>query len=246
MTSPSPADLRAGFAELHAAGGFVLPNAWDRGTLLRFTERGYPAVATTSAGYGRSIGKDDQEVTLDELVAHVADLAAVATVPINVDSERLFPDGPGGITGTVDALADAGASGVSIEDYDPVSSSIVDRGAATEAVGEAAEACARHGITLTARAENFLYGVDDLDDTLERLVAYREAGARCLYAPGPTDSDAIRAIVDAAGDAAVNVLTMPGGPRSGDLFELGVRRVSTGSWLHHAAMQAVDAALDDV
>ncbi len=243
MTSPAPADLRRRFAGLHTAGGFVLPNAWDRGTLRLFAERGFPAVATTSAGYGRSIGKDDQEVTRDELLTHVADLCAVATVPVNVDSERLFPDHPGGITATVDALADAGAAGVSIEDYDPAGGAIVEIEAAVRDVAEAAEACARHGITLTARAENHLYGIDDLDDTIERLVRFRDAGAGCLYAPGPTDAAVLRRIVEAVG-APVNVLAMPNGPAAADLLALGARRVSTGSRLFNAARAAALAELD--
>jgi len=242
---PTTTELRARFAELHRSGSFVLPNVWDRGTVRMFTDLGYLAIATTSAGHGRSIGKNDQEVTRDELLEHVADLAAYATVPINVDSERLFPDGPGGITGMVDALAEAGASGCSIEDYDPATGAIMDIEAATDAVAEAVAACGPHGITLTARAEAMLYGLADLDDTIERLVRYRDAGAQCLYAPGLVTSADITRVVEVVG-APINVLALPKAPRAAELTELGVRRVSTGSRLHSVAMKAVAADLDSL
>lgn len=241
---PTITELRAGFAELHRSGGFVMPNVWDRGTVRMFTQAGYPAIATTSAGHGRSIGKQDQEVTRDELLDHVADVAAFATVPLNVDSERLFPDDPGGITGMVDALAEAGASGCSIEDYEP-NVGIIDVEQAAEAVAEAAEACGRHGITLTARAENLLYGVADLDDTIERLLRYRDAGAHCLYAPGLTAAADIEAVVTRVA-APVNVLALSAAPRAAELIELGVRRVSAGSRLYNAARAATRHELESL
>ena len=104
------------FRALHGDGTFVMPNPWDRGSARILQEMGFSALATTSAGLARSIGKDDQEVTRDELVAHVADLAAYIEVPLNVDSERLFPQDDGGIDETVRLLADAGAAGCSIEE----------------------------------------------------------------------------------------------------------------------------------
>lgn len=228
------------FRSLHESGFFVLPNPWDRGSARMLQELGALALATTSAGFGRSIGKDDQEVTRDELVRHVEDLTSFCDVPINVDSERLFPDDPGGISRTVDLLAEAGAAGVSIEDYDPTTRSIDSLARAVEAVQEAAVAAARHDIVLTARSENHLYGHTDLDDTIQRLVAYRDAGAEVLYAPGIVDPVDIELVL-AEVDRPLNVLALPSAPSMTELAELGVRRASTGSILANAAMAAARA-----
>ena len=226
------------FRELHAEGFFVMPNPWDRGSASALEAMGFLALATTSAGFAHSLGKADQEVARDELVAHVADLTAVLDVPLNVDSERLYPDDPGGIDEAVRLLADAGAAGCSIEDYDPARSAIVPVEEATDAVATAASACARHGLVLTARAENHLYGHDDLDDTIARLVAYRDAGAEVLYAPLLASPDDIgRAVREVGGP--INVLGVPGTPPMAELRELGVRRVSTGGWLHSVAADAM-------
>jgi len=222
------------FRDLHAEGTFILPNPWDRGSALALENMGFRALATTSAGLGRSIGKDDQQVTRDELVEHVTRLVSVLHVPLSVDSERLHPDDAGGIAETVRMLARAGASGCSIEDYDPDSGSIVPVQEATEAVETAAAACAEHGLVLTARAENHLYGAGDLDDTVERLVRYAEAGAEVVYAPGLWARSDIGRVVAETG-RPVNVLAMPEGPAVPELAALGVRRVSTGARLHGAA-----------
>ncbi len=236
------------FSALHREGIFVMPNPWDRGSALLLEQMGFLALATTSAGLGRSLGKDDQQVTRDELVTHVADLARVLSVPLNVDSERLYPDDPGGIAETVGMLVDAGAAGCSIEDYDPATGSIVDVSAATDAVAEAARACASSGIVLTARAENHLYGVEDLNDTIERLAAYRDAGADVVYAPGLVTAEDIQRVVSETA-APVNVLALPFGPTVDELGAVGVRRVSAGSALFNAARRTLrDAArelLDD-
>ncbi len=221
-----------------------MPNPWDRGSARILEEIGFPALATTSAGHGKAIGKDDQEVTRDELVRHVSDLTAFITVPLNVDSERLFPGDPGGISKTVRLLADAGASGCSIEDYQPVTESIDPIDVAAATVAEAAAACAEHGLVLTARAENYLYGVDDLDDTVERLTAYREAGAEVLYAPFLSEESDIERVVELG--LPVNVLALPQGPSIPELGALGVRRVSTGSALFNACYTTLRSAAQEV
>jgi 2-methylisocitrate lyase-like PEP mutase family enzyme len=226
------------FRALHTEGLFVMPNPWDRGSARILQEVGFRALATTSAGFARSIGKNDQQVTRDELVAHVAELTSVLDIPLNVDSERLFPDDAGGITETVRLLAEAGAAGCSIEDFRPSTRSIVTVAEAAEAVAEAAAACAAHGVVLTARCENLLYGAGDLDDTIARLVAYREAGAEVLYPPGLVEAADITRVVTEVG-APVNVLAFPGSPPIDQLAGLGVRRVSTGGALQTNAYKAM-------
>ena len=215
-----------------------MPNPWDRGSARILEDLGFEALATTSAGFARSIGKNDQQVTRDELVAHVAELTSVLEIPLNVDSECLFPDDPGGITETVRLLAEAGASGCSIEDFRPSIGSILPIGEATEAVREAAAACAEHGVVLTARCENLLYAAGDLDDTIARLIAYREAGAEVLYPPGLVEAADITRVVTEVG-APVNVLAFPGSPPIDQLAALGVRRVSTGGALQTNAYKSM-------
>jgi 2-methylisocitrate lyase-like PEP mutase family enzyme len=228
-------ERRARFRELHAEDRlFLMPNPWDVGSALLLEELGFPALATTSAGFAWSIGKHDQQVTRAELVAHVAAIAAAVDIPLNVDSERLYPDDPGGVAETVRLLAEAGASGCSIEDYDPAAGGMDDVAAQAERVAEAAEAARAAGMVLTGRCEHHIRGVDDLEATIVRLVAYRDAGADCLYAPGLTDLEQIRRVVDEVG-APINVLALPGGPPIGDLEVIGVRRISTGSLLAGAA-----------
>jgi 2-methylisocitrate lyase-like PEP mutase family enzyme len=234
--------LRDRFRALHASGTFLLPNPWDVGSARLLESLGYQALATTSSGLAASLGKRDQQVTRNELVTHVAALTAATRVPLNVDAERCFADTPAGIAQTVDLLAAAGAAGLSIEDYDPVTGRIETVQAGTERVAAAAEACARHGVVLTARAENHLYGNDDLDDTITRLRAYRHAGADVVYAPGlRTPADIARLVESVA--APVNVLAVAGAPSVSELAGLGVRRVSTGGALAWAAYGALrDAA----
>ncbi len=218
-----------------------MPNPWDRGSARILEELGFQALATTSAGFGRSIGKDDQEVTRDELVRHVADLASFVTVPLNVDSERMFPDDPGGVERTVELLVDAGAAGVSVEDYDPASGLIEPVDVAADRVASVCGAARRSGVVVTARAENHLYGHSDLDDTIARLVRYRAAGADALYAPGLTVSADIERVVRETG-APINVLAMSDGPSIEELLRIGVRRISTGGALYSAAYGAMRSA----
>ncbi|AEV82911.1 2-methylisocitrate lyase [Actinoplanes sp. SE50] len=234
--------VRDRFRELHEAGTFVMPNPWDAGSARLLANLGFAALATTSSGFAATLGKLDQQVTRDELVAHVAALTAAVPLPLNVDAERCFADDAAGIAETVDLLAAAGAAGLSIEDYDPAAGRVETLETGAERVAAAARACRRHGIVLTARAENLLYGIDDLDDTIARLRAYREAGADVVYAPGlRTAADITRVVTDVP--APVNVLALAGAPSVPELTELGVRRVSTGGALAWAAYGALrDAA----
>jgi 2-methylisocitrate lyase-like PEP mutase family enzyme len=238
----SVADRRRRFRELHAQGLFVMPNAWDAGSARLLAAAGFEALATTSGGFAWSLGRADYRVARDELIIHVEALAAATELPLSVDSERCFGADPAGVAETVRLLAEAGAAGCSIEDFDPASGTIDDAGVAAERVAAAAEAAHRgEPMMLTARAENHLHGVDDLDDTIARLHAYRAAGADVVYAPALRDPAHIAALVDAV-EAPVNVLLIPGVPTVAELARLGVRRVSTGSALASVAYGALVAA----
>jgi 2-methylisocitrate lyase-like PEP mutase family enzyme len=234
-------ERRSRFRQLHEGGTFVMPNPWDVGSARLLASLGFPALATTSSGHAASLGRLDQQVTLDELVDHATALVAAVDVPLNVDAERCFADDPVGVTRTVERIAAAGAAGLSIEDYDPRTGRIDPVDEATARVAAAADAAAGYGLVLTARAENHLYGVDELDDTIARLRAYRAAGADVVYAPGPTAPDDIRRLASEV-DAPLNVLALPDGPPVRDLAEVGVRRVSTGGSLAWAAYGALAAA----
>jgi 2-methylisocitrate lyase-like PEP mutase family enzyme len=244
----SVADRRARFRALHeGAELFVMPNPWDAGSARLLAGRGFQALATTSAGFAWSLGRLDGRVSRDELVAHVAALAAATSLPLNVDSERCFPGEPGGVSGTVALLADAGAAGLSIEDYDPALDRIdpLELAAEQVAVAAAAAHALPEPLVLTARAENHLHGRDDLDDTIARLVAYRAAGADAVYAPGLTGLQQIAAVVEAV-QCPVNVLALTGTPRIAELASVGVRRVSTGSLLASAAYGALLAGAGEL
>jgi 2-methylisocitrate lyase-like PEP mutase family enzyme len=225
-----PDERRERFRRLHEDGIFVMPNAWDRGSARLLAATGCTALATTSAGFAWTLGVEDHEVTRDQLVEHVAALASATELPLSVDSERLFGATGEAVAETVGLLADAGAAGCSIEDFDPARGAIDDAAHSAELVGAAAEAAHRAGMVLTARAENLLHGRDDLDDTIERLRAYRAAGADVVFAPGLRVASAIRSVVEAV-DCPVSVLMLPGAPPVTELGALGVRRVSTGSIL---------------
>jgi 2-methylisocitrate lyase-like PEP mutase family enzyme len=240
----SVADRRARFRALHGREQlFVMPNPWDVGSARLLASCGFEALATTSAGFAWSLGRLDQNVARDELVAHAERLADATPLPLNVDSERCYPDDPGGVSETVSLLAEVGAAGCSVEDYDPVTDRIDEIDVAAARVAEAADAAHRlsEPMVLTGRAENHLHGVDDLDDTIARLVAYRDAGADVVYAPGLTDIDRIATVVKAV-RVPVNVLALPSAPTIAELQSVGVRRVSTGSLLAGVAYGTLVAA----
>ena len=229
------------FRALHVDGVFVMPNPMDIGSARLLASMGFRALATTSSGHAASIGRADYGVRRDEMLAHVAALAASVGVPLNVDSERCFAEDPAGVAETVEMIARAGASGCSIEDFDPDTGTIDPLETALERVAAAAGAARRHGVVLTARAENHLHGIDDLDDTIVRLRAYRDAGAEVVYAPGLVDAGQIRRLVEAV-EIPVNVLALQAGPSVSELGALGVRRISTGGSLARAAYGAVFSA----
>ena len=234
-------DLPAAFRELHRSGLFVMPNPWDIGSAKLLASLGFPALATTSSGHAGTLGLRDQQINRDELLAHAESIAAAVDVPLNVDSERCFADDPAGVAQTVRLIGQTGASGCSIEDYDPVTGRIDDLSPATERVAAAAEAAHEHGLVLTARAEDYFYGNTNIDGIIQRLIAYRDAGADAVYAPGLTSLDDIARVVTEAG-VPVNVLALPNGPSIPELASVGVRRVSTGGVLFRAVYASLGGA----
>lgn len=241
MTAPPDAGERAErFRALHGTGCFVLPNAWDAGSARLLASLGPAALATTSAGAAWALGRRDGAIGRAEAMANARAIMAGCDLPVSADLEDGYGASPGDCALTVREAAAAGLAGCTIEDTtgDPAAP-IHGFDAALERV-RAAVAAARAApcpFVLTARAENFLHGRPDLDDTLRRLVAFAEAGADCLYAPGLPDLDAIRRVVAAVAPRPVNVLL---GPRSGlvpleVLAAAGVRRVSVGGAIARAA-----------
>lgn len=231
------------FRELHAEGLFVLANAWDPGSARLLERAGAQAVASTSSGYALSLGRRDQGASADELVRHSAELVAATEVPVSIDAERCFGDDPAGVAEFARRLVQTGVAGFSIEDYDPVTGGVDELAAAVARVRAAAEVAREHGVVLTARAEAHLYGRADLRSTVERLLAFAEAGADVLYAPGLTDPDRIRFLVQSLAPHPVSVLLLPEGPTVRELADLGVRRASTGGSLASVAYAAaMDAA----
>lgn len=237
-------DLRARFlAQHHADEILVMPNPFDVGSAKLLQTVGAPALATTSSGLAASVGQLDQTIGRDELVVHVEALVNAVDIPINVDAEDCFSTTVKGVERTAGMIAATGAAGFSIEDYDRKKREILPVKAAAKRV--AAAKAAGGDLVLTARAENHLYGVRDFDDTIERLIAYRDAGADVLYAPGVVIDTNIRRLVEAV-EAPVNILALPGTPPVPALAELGVARVSVGGLFAWAAYGAVVTAAEEL
>jgi 2-methylisocitrate lyase-like PEP mutase family enzyme len=222
-----------------------MPNPWDVGSARILASLGFPALATTSMGHAATLGRVDQRVTLDELVLHAAAIVAAVDVPVNVDAEYCFADDESSIATTVNRIAETGAAGLSIEDFNPSTRTIDPLPRAGERVAAAAKAARSAGLVLTARAENHIYDICDLDDTIARLQAYRDAGAEVVYAPGLKDLDDIARLVAEVG-VPVNVLALPSGPSIDQLAEVGVRRVSTGGFLARAAYGQLIRAAEEL
>ena len=231
------------FAALHERdGAFIIPNPWDVGTARLLAQLGFEALATTSAGSSFSMGQRDNSITRNDMMAHVATIAAATELPVSADLENGFGDSPEFVAETIKLAARAGLVGGSIEDMsrDP-GRPIYDMGFATERVRAAAEVVRDllFAFTLTARAENYLAGRPDLGDTIKRLQAYQAAGADVLYAPGIVSKDDIATIVKSV-DRPVNVVMGLQGVQLSlaELSAIGVKRVSVGSALSRAALGA--------
>jgi 2-methylisocitrate lyase-like PEP mutase family enzyme len=239
---PSIADKRKTFRKLHEAGCFVIPNPWNVGTARYLQGLGFKALATTSAGHAHSQGYADGAQSRDDVLGHFRELAAATDVPLNADFENGFADDPDGVAENVTRCIATGVAGLSIEDSPKdASTPLYDFDLSVARVKAARAAIDRAGgeVVFTARAENFIRGVTDLDDVIRRLRTYRAAGADCLYAPGITKREQIEAVVLAVAPQPVNFLASGAfGFTVSDLAAMGVRRISVGGSLARVAMAA--------
>jgi 2-methylisocitrate lyase-like PEP mutase family enzyme len=233
------------FRELHASGCFVLPNPWDVGTALYLQHLGFQALATTSSGFAFSKGLPDEvrSLPLDLMLDHIREIAAATTLPVNADFQSGYADEPEGVAENVKLCVATGVAGLSIEDATDDGAHLYEDRLAVERVRAARAAIDETGIPviLTARCEAWLVGHPDAARlALERLVAFAEAGADCLYAPGVRDPQRIAEIVKAVAPKPVNVLVSTPNPELTvpKLADLGVRRISVGSALARAAWGA--------
>jgi 2-methylisocitrate lyase-like PEP mutase family enzyme len=230
------------FAGLHAGEAFVIPNPWDSGSARMLAALGFQALASTSSGFAFTLGRLDSDATLDEVVEHAAALDRVTELPLSVDLENGYGADPESAAAAIRRIADAGAVGGSIEDYDR-DVGIYELGHAAERIAAAVEAARRLGFPfmLTARAENHIRGNPELDDTIARLQAFEAAGADVLYAPGLDSIEEIRVVCEAVSNP-VNVLAVPGLSLA-EIVDAGAQRVSVGGALTWVAVKAAaDAA----
>jgi 2-methylisocitrate lyase-like PEP mutase family enzyme len=231
---------RAVFRSLHAEGCFVLPNPWDLGSARRLERMGFKALASTSSGLAWSMGREDGEVSRDEVLSHLGFLCAATDLPVNADFEAGFADDAEGVAANVALAVGVGVAGLSIEDR--TGRELYELELAVDRIRAAREAIDRTGedVLLVGRSEGFLIGQTSVDATIKRLIAYAAAGADCLYAPGMKDLAAIAEVVSAVAPKPVNVLLMGPGMRVSELAAAGVRRVSTGGGLAAAAWAGFD------
>jgi 2-methylisocitrate lyase-like PEP mutase family enzyme len=227
------------FHELHRTGCFVIPNPWDAGSARYLESTGFKALATTSSGYAWSIGRADGSVPREAVLSYLRTIVDATSLPVNADFEAGYAKDPQGVAESVRMAIDTGVAGLSIEDstYDDkkplrdIDDAVRRMRAARTAIDES-----RTRTMLVGRAENFIVGVPDLDDTIKRLKAYSEAGADCLYAPGIKTPEQIRKVVAAVAPKPVNLLIGWGSELTlKDVEAMGVRRISVGGALARSA-----------
>ena len=231
-------DPVAEFRRLHASGCFVMPNPWDVGSALVLERMGFPALATTSAGFAWTLGRGDDQVTLDVALEHLRAVAGAVDVPVNADFQGGYAVDPEGVAANVGLAVATGIAGISFEDSSgDEAQPLFDLGLAVEWVVAARRAIDESGtgVLLTGRSEGFVCGRPDIDETIRRLVAYAEAGADCLYAPRIDDLDHVAAIVAAVSPKPVNLLLNAPFTTVAEAARLGVRRISVGGTLARTA-----------
>jgi 2-methylisocitrate lyase-like PEP mutase family enzyme len=242
---PAQDQKAADFRALHGGEAFVIPNPWDAGSARVLAALGFKALASTSSGFAFTLGREDGDATLEEVIEHARALDRATSLPVSVDLENGHGPRPEDAALAITRAAEAGAVGGSIEDYDP-EGRIYELDHAVERVAAACEAAKRltFPFTLTARAENHIRGNPNLDDTIARLAAYEGAGADVLYAPGLRSGDEIRAVCEATAKP-VNVLAHAG-LSVGEIVDAGGRRISVGGGLTWVAVGAMVAAAKQI
>jgi 2-methylisocitrate lyase-like PEP mutase family enzyme len=231
-------DKQATFRNLHESGCFVLPNPYDVGSARALQNLGFKAIASTSAGFAWSIGRPDNRVTLEDVLRHLTALCGAVDLPVNADFEGGFAHKPEKVAAHVARAVQTGVAGLSIEDSTgDAAKPLYERAFAIERIKAARSAidADRSGVLLTGRCEGFLVGQPDLSMAIDRLTAYAEAGADCLYAPGIKTREQISAVVKAVHPKPVNLLIGASGLSVAEAADLGVRRISVGGSLARAA-----------
>jgi methylisocitrate lyase len=234
----STKDKRAAFHKLHESGCFVLPNPWDVGSARALEQLGFKAIASTSAGFAWTIGRADTQVTVDDVCDHLTMLCKAVDLPVNADFEGGFAREPDKVAVNVARGVKTGIAGLSIEDSTgDKSNPLYERAFAIERIKAARAAidADNSGALLVGRCEGFLWGQTDLAMVIDRLNAYAEAGADCLYAPGIKSKEHIAAVVKAVAPKPVNLLIGSPGLSVAEAADLGVRRISVGGSLARVA-----------
>lgn len=238
-TRPSVADKRRVFQQLHQTGCFAIPNPWDVGSARFLQSLGFKALATTSSGFAWSQGRPDAAGSRDAALAHLHDMVAATDLPVNADFENGYALDAAGVAESVRLAIETGVAGLSIEDSTgDASNPLFSLDTAVERIRAARKAIDKTGgdTLLVGRAECFLVGRPDLDETIARLQAYAQAGADCLYAPGIRTRDQIAAVVAGVAPKPLNLLVGSASELTmADIASLGVRRVSVGGALARAA-----------
>jgi 2-methylisocitrate lyase-like PEP mutase family enzyme len=243
------AEKRAAFRALHAQGCFVLANPWDVGSARMLQHLGFVALASTSTGYAWTTGRPDYNVTRDDVLTHLAALSAAVDLPLNADFESGFATDPEGVAANVGRAMATGIAGLSIEDRNlDRPGTLFDTALAVDRIRAARAAIDRSGedVVLVARTEGLLLDAGALTPAIDRLVAFAEAGADCLYAPGVRTPADIAAMVRAVAPRPLNVVMMGPGPSVAELADLGVRRISIGGALARVAWAAAIAAAEKI
>jgi 2-methylisocitrate lyase-like PEP mutase family enzyme len=245
-TSDSQLNIVARYRALHDSGCFVLPNPWDIGTAVYLQHLGFAALATTSAGFAFSRGLPDSvsAVSRGAMLAHISEIVEATSLPVNADFQIGYAVEPEGVATSVTLCIATGVAGLSIEDASEDSAvPLYEFDLAVERIKAARAAIDASGIpvVLTARCEAWLVGQPDpLRVSLDRLIAFADAGADCLYAPGVSNADEIATIVKAVAPKPVNVLVSTNNCKLSvsQLTDLGVRRISVGAALARVAWGA--------
>lgn len=242
-------DRTTAFRRLHASGCFVMPNPWDVGSARALESMGFKALATTSAGFAWTLGRADNQVSLEQMLEHLRAMAAAVKVPVNADFEGGFAVDPEQVAANVTLAAATGIAGLSIEDSTgDAAHPLHEFGLAVERIRSARRAIDESGtgIVLTGRSEGFVWGRPDIVETIRRLRAYAEAGADCLYAPRIQTAAHASAIVAAVSPKPVNVLINAPFITVAEAASVGVRRISVGGTLARAAWAGLLAAAREI